>query len=178
MCCSPDGKELLVSMGYDIGVLSLENPESNSPTPFIQGNHDQRLATWSGDGKWVAYISEETGSWEVYVEPYPGPGPRTTISTQGGIQPVWARDGKELYYRSGDKIMAVSVDTESELKVLDSKILFKGNYLYCLNCQTYDVAPDGRFLMIQDPLEPATPRINVILNWAEELKRLAPLEKK
>jgi Tol biopolymer transport system component len=184
MCCSPDGKELLVYMwdsneqtqGAYIGVLTLENPDSNSPVPFIRMDYGLRHAAWSGDGKWVAYSSEVTGSWEVHVETYPGPGPRTTISTQGGIQPVWARDGKELYYRSGNKMMAVSLDTESELKVLDSKVLFQGNHLYCLNCQTYDVAPDGRFLMLQDPLEPVPPRINVVLNWFEELKRLVPAE--
>jgi Tol biopolymer transport system component len=182
MCCSPDGKELLVDMwdsndqtkGAYIGVLTLENPDSSSPVPFIRMDHAQRHAAWSGDGKWVAYSSEVTGSWEVSVEPYPGPGPRTTISTQGGMQPVWAKDSKELYFRSGNKIMAVSLDTESELKVLDSKVLFQGNYLFCLNCQTYDVAPDGRFLMIQDSLELAPPRINVILNWFEELKRRVP----
>jgi serine/threonine-protein kinase len=169
LCCSPDGKELLVSMhdpndqtrNVYLGVLTLENPESNSPAPFIRRDHNPRHAVW-----------------EISVEPYPGPGPRTTISTQGGIQPVWARDGKELYYRSGDKIMAVSLDTESELKVLDSKVLFEGNYLNCFNCQTYDVAPDGRFLMIQDPLEPAPARIIVILNWTEQLKRLIPKTKR
>jgi serine/threonine-protein kinase len=131
MCCSPDGKELLVDMwdsngqtpGAYIGVLTLENPDNNSPVPFIRMDHAQRHAAWSNDGKWVAYSSEVTGSWEVSVEPYPGPGARTTISTQGGMHPVWAREGNELYYRSGDKIMAVSLDTESELKVLDSRVL-------------------------------------------------------
>jgi serine/threonine-protein kinase len=185
MCCSPDGKELLVDMwdsneqmqGAYIGVLKLDKIESNSPAPFIQKEYGLRHAVWSSDGKWVAYYSEETGSWEIYVEPYPGPGPKTRISTQGGTQPIWAKDSNELYYRNGDKIMAVSLDTESELKVLDSKILFQGNYLFCLNCQTYDIAPDGRFLMLQDPIKPATPRINVILNWAEQLKHLVPKEK-
>lgn len=182
LCCSPDGRELLILMsdpdhierGDDIWVVQLEEQKDDSITPIIQKNHDQRHGVFSPDGKWLAYSSEETGSWEVYVESYPGPGSRTTVSNQGGIQPVWSRDGKELYYRSGSKIMSVSVDTDPELKVLSSKVLFEGNYLYCLNCQTYDIAPDGRFLMIQDPFEPTPASINIILNWSEELNRLVP----
>lgn len=89
---------------------------------------------------------------------------------------MWSRDGKELYYRSGSKVVALTVETDPEFKVINSRDLFKGNYLDCILCRTYDVAPDGRFLMIQDPQEPIPLQINVILNWFEELKRLVPAD--
>ncbi|MBN2316607.1 MAG: PD40 domain-containing protein, partial [Sedimentisphaerales bacterium] len=142
--------------------------------PFIQRNHNQRLGQWSPDGKWIAYTSDESGRWEVYVEPYPGPGPKFMVSTEGGFQPVWSRDGKELYYRSRNKIIAATIETDSEFKINRLEPLFEGQYLFRVDHRDYDVAPDGRFLMIRDPEETKPLGIHVTLNWFEELKRLAP----
>ena len=91
------------------------------------------------------------------------------ISTEGGQLPVWSRDGKELFYRWADRMMAATVETEPEFRVIEYKELFE-----TINFRDYDVAPDGRFLMIQDPQEPTPFRINVVTNWFEELKRLVP----
>jgi Tol biopolymer transport system component/predicted Ser/Thr protein kinase len=178
--CSPDGGKLLVltsdpehfKLDHDIWIIQLAGEAKGRAAPFARRNNNQRHAVWSPDGRWVAYSSEESGSWEIYAEPYPGPGPKSLISTQGGIQPVWSRDGKELYYLRGGKVIAAAVETGPQLRVVDSRELFEGRYLSCLSCQTYDVGPDGRFLMVQDPQEPAPAGINVVLNWFEELKRL------
>ncbi|MHC4571282.1 MAG: serine/threonine-protein kinase [Planctomycetota bacterium] len=174
--CSPDGRELLTNNGVDIGVVPLKQNEKSHPRPFIERSGMQRQAVWSPDGRWVAYSSDETRWWEVYVGPYPGPGPKVRISTEGGYQPMWSRDGKELFYRSGDKMMAATIETEPEFKVTGSEVLFEGQYLMGAR-HNYDVAPDGRFLMIQQSEELTPPCIHVVLNWFEELKRLVPTGK-
>jgi Tol biopolymer transport system component len=181
--CSPDGTELLLltidperpRFDNDISVIPFEK-QSDKPhlRPFTQRNNNQRLGQWSPDGRWVAYGSDETGRWEVYVEPYPGPGPKVMISTGGGYGSVWSRDGKELFYRGGrgiPKMMAATIETEPEFRVIEYKELFEKNY------RRYDVGPDGRFLMIQEPEEPTPLGINVVTNWFEELNRLIPPEK-
>ncbi|MHC4507506.1 MAG: protein kinase domain-containing protein [Planctomycetota bacterium] len=181
--CSPDGKELLLrthdpknrKLDIDISVIPFgkqnENPRLR---PFIQRNNNQRLGCWSPDGRWVAYASDESGRWEVYVEPYPGLGPKVMISTEGGYEPAWSRDGKELFYRSGrgsPKMIGATIEIEPEFRAVEYKELFE-----TINFRDYDVAPDGRFLMIQEPEEPTPFKIYIIRNWFEELKRLVPEE--
>jgi len=180
--CSPDGKEILFltvdperpMLGDDISVLPFEGRNGKThPRPFIRRNLNQRHAVWSPDGRWVAYSSDEPGRWEVYVEQYPGPGPKIMVSTEGGYQPVWSQDGKELFYRSGNKMIAATIETEPEFKVTEFEELFEGRYLTSI-FHNYDVAPDGRFLMIQESQESTPPEIHIVLNWFEELKRLVP----
>jgi Tol biopolymer transport system component len=182
---SPDNKDVLLVKSdlmfprrdQDIYVVSLNGQSENQqPHPFIQRNHNQRLARWSPDGQWIAYTSDESGRWEVYVEPYPGPRPKVMVSTEGGFQPVWSRDGKELYYRSEDKVMGATFETEPEFKVTRIEQLFEGQYLCRVDHTDYDVAPNGCFIMIREPEESAPLGINVTLNWFEELKRLVPPE--
>jgi serine/threonine-protein kinase len=184
--CSPDGKLLIGSridpnrpnMGTDIWAVSLDEGPTATARPLIERLTGQVQAVWSPDGRWIAYGSFESGGWEVYVEPYPGPGPKTKISTNGGHKPVWSRDGKELFYRSNGKMMvAATIETESEFRVVSHKELFEWEYMHCINCQTYAVAPNGQFLMVKDPKKSSLQRINVVLHWFEELKRLVPPEK-
>ncbi len=183
--CSPDGKEFLFArsdpkyprLDQDIWVVQLKQNGEHSQRPYIQRDINQREAVWSPCGRCVAYSSDESGRWEVYVEPYPGPGPKVPVSTEGGQQPMWSRDGKELFYRNGNKMMAAAVETEPQFRVTGYIELFEGRYLSTASLQNYDVAPDGRFLMIQEPTESATLGINVVLNWFDEMKRLVPGEK-
>jgi len=177
--CSPDGRELLTANNIAIGVFPLEQNEKSHPRLFIQRNNMQRQGVWSPDGRWVAYASDESRWWEVYVEPYPGPGPKIMISTEGGYEPKWSRDGKELFYRSadGDRVTAARIETEPEFRVIGYEELFEGKYLTG-EFHHYDVAPDGRFLMIQESEELTPPCIHVVLNWFEELKRLVPVDDK
>ncbi|UCE50035.1 MAG: PD40 domain-containing protein, partial [Phycisphaerales bacterium] len=174
---SANGTDLLVTWSDpnhplwdgDMWVAPLSRQDSDS-RPFIQRNHNQRHAVWSPDGKWVAYASDESGRWEVYVEPYPGPGAKTMISTKGGYQPLWSRDGSKLFYRSGDKMIAATVKTEAGFEITRVEELFERRFLTRINYRSYDVTSDGAFLMIQEPQEPARLGINVVLNWFEELR--------
>jgi serine/threonine protein kinase len=133
----------------------------------------------SPNNNWLAYTSYESGKAEVYVVPFPGLGRNYPVSTDGGTEPVWSRDGNKLFYRNGDKMMAVDVTTQPDFKAGTPRILFEGQYEGSDTGRAgYDVASDGRFLMIQ-PLEPEQPRtkINLVIHWFEELKRLAPAGK-
>jgi serine/threonine protein kinase/Tol biopolymer transport system component len=161
--------------GRDIWVLRLTDRKRE---PFLRTPFQETAPKFSLDGRWLAYSSDESGRAEVYVQPYPGPGGRWQISTEGGQEPVWAPKGRELFYRSGSKIIAVEVDTKSGFSPGTPRMLFEGAYLPTpFVVPDYDVSPDGqRFLMLK-PAETQTSaltQINVVLNWFEELKRRVP----
>ena len=177
---SPDGKllaflEVNPTTGYDIGVLQLADRKAQ---PFLRTPFSEAVPRFSPDGRWLAYISDESGRYEIYVQPYPGPGGKRLISTEGGTEPVWNPNGRELFYRSGDKMMAVDVTTQPSFAVGKPHMLFAGPYEPApLTNPDYDVSPDGqRFLMLKpaDQAEASPTQINVVLNWFEELKRLVP----
>ena len=123
----------------------------------------------------MAYQSDASGRLEIYVQPFPGPGPRRPISTDGGADTRWSRDGHELFYTNGDKLMAVTVATGPTFSAGAPRVLFEGRYRLSSGSVAYDVSPDGRrFLRVQrvQPERPAN-RIDVVLNWLTELKQLA-----
>ena len=167
---SPDGKVLAFHAhhtGQDIWVLPLEG--ERKPRPFLQTPAEEWGSEFSPDGRWLAYMSNESGRNEIYVQPFPGPAGKFQISTEGGSFPVWARNG-ELFYRNGDKMMAVDITTSPSFTAGNARLLFEGQY------QSYDVTADAeRFLMIREGEQGAT-RLNVVLNWFEELKRLVPTD--
>ncbi len=140
--------------------------------------YNEHSPTFSPNGRWLAYVSNESSQDEIYVRPYPGPGGSKRVSLDGGDQPVWSPDPGELFYRIGDSIMVVPFETTAtEVRLGTARKLFSGRY-YRGNFgggRSYDVAPDGRFLMLQLP-EAEFTQINVVLNWFEELKRLVPTE--
>ena len=134
----------------------------------------------SPDGNWIAYTSDETGQREVYVQRFPGLGAKEPISTDGGQQPLWSPDGSELFYRGPRGMMAVPVDTEPTFTAGAPEVLFEQQYFSFRASRTYDVAPDGRFLMIKegattDDASAPTAQIIIVENWFEELKRLVPI---
>ncbi len=180
---SPDGKVLAFLEGGDIWVLPFDNGE-HEPRPVVQTRFTEEYPTFSPDGRWLAYTSNESGQPEVYVQPYPGPGERTQISVEGGTRPAWARDGRELFYRIlpqeppwKRKMMAVSITTDPAFTAGKPRMLFEEDrYQTSLPVRSYDVAADGRFLMLE-PAEQPTERVTelrVVLNWFEELERLVP----
>jgi serine/threonine-protein kinase len=137
----------------------------------------------SPDGRWLAYQSNESSQDEIYVRPFPSVADgRWPISTGGGSQPLWARNGRELFYRHGNSLLSVPVETTTTFRAGTPTTLFEGAYLsppVGLAGRTYDVSGDGqRFLMIKDAPagDPNAPSasIVVVLNWTEELKRLVP----
>jgi eukaryotic-like serine/threonine-protein kinase len=139
---------------------------------------NEGVPQFSPDGNWVAYVSDESGREEIYVTAYPGPAKKMPISTDGGKEPVWNPNGRELFYRSGSKMMAVDIATQPVFARSRPRELFRGDYVPMAGPgSNYDVSLDGRrFLMIQrSARENATPiQIVVVLNWFEELKRLVP----
>jgi len=170
--------ELSATTGYDIGVLRMSDRKAQ---PFLRTPFNEATPQFSPDGRWLAYISDESGRFEVYVQPYPGPGGKWLISTEGGTEPVWNRNGRELFYRSGDKMMAVDIATQPSFVAGKPRMLFEGPYLPTPQTSSnYDVSADGqRFLMIKrsEQSGAAPTQINVVLNWTEELKRLVPTGK-
>jgi len=181
---SPDGQllsfiETNPTTQRDIWVLRLSDRQAQ---PFLQTRFDEGGHRFSPDGRWLAYVSDESGRPELYVQPYPGPSGKRQISTEGGTEPVWNRNGRELFYRAGDKLMAVEITTQPALSVGKPRVLFEGRYVPSPSSPAnYDVSPDGqRFLMVKpNEQEQAAPtQINVVLNWFEELKRRVPAAQK
>jgi serine/threonine-protein kinase len=132
---------------------------------------------FSPDGGWVAYTSDESGRWEVYVRPFPGPGGRTQISSDGGTEAVWSRSGGELFYRNGDKMMAVAVTMKPTFDANKPHLLFAGRYEMgpVAGMVNYDVSRDGqRFVMLASQAASVPPRVDVVSEWFGELKRRAP----
>ena len=145
--------------------------------PFLRTRFYEGAAQFSPDGRWVVYTSDESSREEIYVEPYSSPGGKWRISTDGGKEPVWNPNGRELFYRSGNKMMAVDVATRPGFTAGRPTPLFAEDFVSSsTGFPNYDVSRDGRFLMVQPSAnETATPtQIIVVLNWFEELKRLAP----
>jgi eukaryotic-like serine/threonine-protein kinase len=158
--------------------LGTLRPEDDSVSEFLEVGY---MAMFSPDRKWLAYASRESGQWEVYVRPYPRtPGVGRLVSVGGGMGPVWAPDGTTLYYRgaSGD-LMAVPTTLDPTFSAGRPRPLFRFDGVYRMSgtAAAYDIHPDGqRFIMVSEPDVPVAPsrQINIVLNWHEELKRLAP----
>jgi serine/threonine-protein kinase len=172
---SPDGQILLYTLHHpdtqhDIWVL----PAGGEATPFLVEPFDQRGARFSPDGKWVAYQSSESGSFQIYVTRYPGAGARWQISTDGGTEPIWSADGSELFYRSGDEFTVASVSATPEFRVGRPASLFNKPLWSYAGRRSYDVHPDGeRFILeLDERAAPAPTHVVVVLNWFEDLKRL------
>lgn len=157
----------------DVGAVS---PDGESHVEILLGEpFDELHPILSPDGKWLAYASDETGSLEVYVRSYPELDRRWPISSGGGREPRWSGDGSEIFYRSGDQMMAVRVETSGdELTASRPEVLFEGRFAFDLiggDAVSYDVTPDGhRFVMVREEEVPR--QIHVVLGWLEELKPL------
>jgi Tol biopolymer transport system component len=144
--------QFLPSTGYDIWVLQLSEHKAE---PFLRTPFNESVPTFSPDGHWLAYISDESGRYEVYVQPYPGPGGKYQISTEGGTEPVWNRNGRELFYRSGDKMMAAEINTRGSFSAGKPKVLFAGQYQPSQNpvpSANYDVSSDGQRFLMSSPV--------------------------
>jgi len=176
---SPDGKLLALysaSGDLDIWVLSLEGPRE---LDLILGTEFKDVfPAFSPDGRWIAYMSDRDGRSQVYVRPYPAMDRVWQISYDLGEEPIWSPNGDELFYRSVNKWMVVSISTEPEFKAGTPQVVFEGPYVN-VSGLSYDVAPDGqRFLVLQPEYDDSEVReLHIVLNWFEELKRLVPTGK-
>ena len=166
-----DGRSLLferddAKTSWDLWVLPLES--GAKPYPFIQAPLRQEYGRFSPDGRWVAYRSTESGREEIYVVPFPGPGDKVQVSTNGGNFPRWRRDGKEIFYlRVDGMVVASAVDgSAAAFRAGVETPLFDGNTVMLGNWP-YDVTADGQRFVVNSRLDdaPVTP-VTVVVNWA------------
>jgi eukaryotic-like serine/threonine-protein kinase len=184
---SPDGRTLAVhhhppERPVNIFMLPMDRADPK-PELFLERDFNAEGADFSRDGRYVAYLSVETGEREVYIRPYPGPGGQVTVSVGGGREPVWAENG-DLFYRSlnGERMFAVSVTTAPTLKVGTPVQVFQGPYYISRTGSPrpqYDVMADGQRFLLLAPSpgrdsSAGRPRMVVVQNWQEELKRRLP----
>ncbi|MCB0833347.1 MAG: protein kinase [Bacteroidetes bacterium] len=174
---SPDGNYILYDVqsdntkGSDIGLLSLSNAgQFSKSSTFLAEPFNELDAVFSPDGRWVAYTSDESGQEEVYVRPFPGPGGKWQVSTDGGKLPRWPRYGKELYYFSRNTIMAATLIPEAtSIKVSSIRPVFKIRPI--TTGTIYDITSDGKQFVINTRIDPTdTSPITMVLNWSEELR--------
>jgi Tol biopolymer transport system component len=175
---STDGKFVLfasneVGKEPTISACPMFGPPGDRVPRFItKGSSTRTGARFSPDGRWVAYHLEESGVMEVFVVPFPGPGGRIQVSTQGGSEPVWRRDGRELFYFAPDnRLMAVQVSTQDSTFTMNGVTpLFQASDAG--TGYRYDVAGDGqRFLVRVEVPDASTSAINLTLNWTADLKK-------
>jgi len=184
---SRDGKNLVVSEftslagQMDVGLVSMEGDHVRKP--LLQEKYSENDPRISPDGRWMAYASNESGKSEVYVRPFPDLNKgRWQISTSGGNTPLWSPQGRELYYHIGDAAMAVPVETEPAFKPGKPTVLFRGTKnlssagIDMTDFTYWDVHPDGkRFLTLKEAATEAPRKINIVLNWLDELKQRVPV---
>ena len=178
---SSDGRFLLYrsndpKTSFDVWALPFD--KVSKPFPVVRSSFEEREAQFSPDAKWVAYQSNESGRFEIYVQPFPGPGARIPISANGGAQARWRRDGKELFYIALDGyLMAVPIRLDSNgqsieagrpAQLFNSRV--SGGAVQSATTQQYAISSDGqRFLVNTDAGE--TSPITVVLNWTAALKK-------
>ena len=147
------------------------------PSPFLVTEFNESNPRLSPDGRWIAYASDQSAEFRIYVRPFPGGERVIPVSTGAGSQAVWSRDGRTLFYRNRNQMLAVAVEPGPEFMVGETTVLFEEPYLLDPSnsgAQTYDVSLDGQqFLMVQTESEAF--EYNIVLNWFEELKARVPV---
>ena len=147
--------------------------EPHTLQKVIDSDFDESNPAVSPDGRWIAYESNESGRIEVYIQAFPERSGKWQISTEGGTVPLWGPNGRELFYRNGDDMMRVPLETSPSFAPGRPEVLFSGNY-FAFSARAYDISPDGeRFLMVK-PDDDENTELSVVLNWFDELKRLVP----
>jgi len=183
---TPDGETLAFveehpETSSDIWFLSVRD---RRVTPFLNSRFFEGYPEFSPDGKWIAYVSDESGREEIYVRPFPGHQGKWQISNEGGNQPLWARSGRELFYRSagpGYQVWVVDVQTGSDFSAGRPRLMFEElGYVRGTPIRAWDISADGRrFLMVklEERKSQSISELILVQNWFEELKRLAPADK-
>jgi len=172
---SPDGRFLLFSQvrpGGSSG-LWMWASDSREARPLQDMSGSQRAARLSPDGRWIAYESDQSGRSEVYVRAFPGPSRTWQVSLEGGSVPVWAPTGRELFFRNGASIFAANVVMTPEFAAAKPKRLFDVPRWWAVR-PAFDVARDGRFLILQRDEVQLRTEFTLVQNWFDELNRLVP----
>jgi Tol biopolymer transport system component len=164
--------------GEELDLWTLPLGDDGEPRPVVRTPFMEAVPSLSPDGRFIAYHSNESGDYEIYVQPFPEGGRRWPISTEGGMDPVWSADGREIFFRNGSAMMGVSVSTAPEFRVGVPELLFQRPYNY-RNGRNYDVAPDGKHFVMIDAAGVTgaeRSRVDVVLGWFQELERLVPTD--
>ncbi|MBA3403544.1 MAG: PD40 domain-containing protein [Gemmatimonadaceae bacterium] len=168
---SPDGRTALYRVTSkrrgDIYYSTISG--DGDPRPFAAGPGDEHSPKFSRDGRWVAYVSDESGTIEVYVRKFPGPGGRLQVSAGGGGEPVWAHDGRRVFYRNGQNIFAASLAGTEALEVAGRSIRLRGDFAYTDRHANYDVSPDGTQILVPKTVGQQS-RMVWVVNWAAEVR--------
>jgi Tol biopolymer transport system component len=182
---TPDGKMMIGAAGPDgrqvwlwpvTGSPLAGDAHENYPNGLMEPPSRKNGFQFSNDGRWVAYASDESGRSEIFVVPYPGPGAKTQVSINGGHTARWSRDGRELFFIEGTRVMAVRVETQPAFRVVSTPAMLF-DYPGYLDTAGYDVSRDGqRFVMARNaPIPPGqlqVGQIQVVVNWVDELRRV------
>jgi Tol biopolymer transport system component len=169
---SRDGKYILLVKNTELIYMSMTDKQAK---PFLQTKASVRNAQFSPDGRWVAYSSNESGTWEVYVSPFPSANSKWQVSA-GGEEPRWKRDGKELFYLSAEgKMMAVPLKTGDSFEAGPAVALFQTHTrqpVSLWDAFSYDVSADGQRFLINTKVDDPNPApLSIVLNWASEMEK-------
>ncbi len=169
---SPDGRELIYweeRPGTGADILALEIGYETQPRVVIGTEHNETQGELSPDARWLAYVADATGEPQVWVVPYPTGTPPIRISREGGSEPRWSHDGRELFFLEGERMMVASVEWAQGFRAGTPELLFEGGFVTYMGAfRHYDVADDGRFLMIRSVTSRTTEEARgmvVVLNW-------------
>jgi Tol biopolymer transport system component len=171
---SPDMKWLIFRTAPGIrfprDILAVPMSGDRTVVPVVTGPYTDMMPRLSPDGRWLAYQSNETGRFEIYVRPFPGSGARVQVSDNGGSEPIWGRSGRSLYFRGPvGEVVEVVVTTGSEFSIGSRSVVLTGDYLTDASHPNYDVSPDGRLLMLKRA--GAESQTIIVHNWRAELRR-------
>jgi serine/threonine protein kinase len=174
---SSTGNELVAARLPEFDIVALPMASESAPRDVVStpANEGPSGISMSPDHKWIAYAADSTGQMEIWVRPYPAAGAPIRVSPNGGQEPVWARNGRELFYHDSVKgqLMVVSIEEGQELRFSAPVALFSTReFQFGSQPPSYDVARDGRFLMLKSGrAQPGTRPLTVVLNWAQEVRR-------
>lgn len=174
---APDGRILYQKQveASQFDLYLIEPDGDGRPEPFLATPASEAWGNFSPEGRWVAYESDETGSVEIHVRPYPEGAPRITVTTEGGSMPFWNPNGEELFYRcSKTAYCVIPVETEPTFSAGEPRVLFEADFLPAAWLTAVDVAPDGERFLVAKPAPEEVPQRKIVYipNWIHELDRI------